>query len=237
MTCLDPELTYTLSRLTHHPTTTPTATTMCQPCSSDEQHHHSAHAHPHPHQHNAMAKEGEMEEEPAAEDEEDDLRAWAALDNNHCEDEICFHAIPAAAAAGGREGGGAAAEADGIVALCSAFYLASPVPALGYPCLPAAEPAQLPPLSSPPPPPASAAPEEEGGAPNKRARGGGGGAAAAAKRTTEDGGFLPWPSAVKKRPRGSCEVCFQLKTQCDKTFPCGRYVSVSFNGRVFGLLM
>jgi len=173
-----------------------------------------------------MAKEGEMEVE-AAEDEEDDLRAWAAR-----EDEICFHTIPAAAGGGGRERGGAAAEADGIVALSSAFYLASPVPALGYPCLPAAEPAQLPPLSSPPPlPPASAAPEEERGAPNKRAKGGGGGgaaAAAAAKRTTEVGGFLPWPSAVKKRPRGSCEVCFQLKTQCDKTFPCGRYVSVCF---------
>ncbi|GAB5036796.1 zn-c6 fungal-type dna-binding domain protein, partial [Nannochloropsis oceanica] len=48
------------------------------------------------------------------------------------------------------------------------------------------------------------------------------GAATGAAASRVDRDFLPWPSAVKKRPRGSCEVCYQLKTQCDKTFPCGR---------------
>jgi hypothetical protein len=170
-------------------------------------------------------------------EEEEDEREWAALDkaldyHHHCQDGICLHAT-AAAAAGGGGGGREAAVADESVPWSPAFYLGSPVPAC-FPSPVPAEPVQEPPpppLPIPPPVPASIVPLKEGGATKGGARGGRrgraavGGAAAAARKMTEDGGFLAWPSAVKKRPRGSCEVCYQTKAQCDNTFPCGRCVS------------
>jgi hypothetical protein len=166
--------------------------------------------------------------QPRKEDENDEDNCDnAVFDINHREDWVSVHASTAAVP-GGEEGGGGAAFSDDCLALSTAFDLASPEPDLGFPCLPD-EPLQPPPSPSPIPPPLPAL-EKKGGTSKGRVKKAGevvtarAATGAARSRVTVDRGFRPWPSAVKKRPRGSCEVCFQLKAQCDNTFPCGRCV-------------
>jgi len=164
------------------------------------------------------------------ENDEDDSDS-AALDIHHREDWIPIHASTGAAR--GREGVAGAAFSDGCLTSSTAFDLASLMPGFGYPCLP--DEPQPPPLPLPISPPPPALNKEMGKSKGRVKKAGEGmtagvatgvatGAATGAAASRVDRDFLPWPSAVKKRPRGSCEVCYQLKTQCDKTFPCGRCV-------------
>ncbi|KAM3567831.1 hypothetical protein VYU27_010030, partial [Nannochloropsis oceanica] len=185
---------------------------MHQSQSSSQNHHH-----------------GQSKEEHKSDKDDRDSAALDG-DDNHREDCIPAPASRRTTPGSGEEGGGATFS-DERLATSIAFDLASLEPGLGKPCLPE-EPLQ-PPLSTPQIPPPPTASDKEGETSKiifKKA--GEGVTAGTAEPATEaatgaaasrvDRDFLPWPSAVKKRPRGSCELCYQLKTQCDKKFPCGR---------------